>query len=273
MRIRMLIENEKLKDFPELEKEHGLSILLGINGENILFDTGATGKFIDNADKMGIDIENIDTLVISHGHYDHGGGLSRFLERNKKARILMHSRAREKHYIKVLFKKFDASIPETVFHNYSNRITFIDKTTEISKGIFIITDAVKNYPWVKFNKRMLIKEDGKFKADDLKHEIIMAVENNKKLVVITGCSHNGVINMIQSAVNKLPDMPIQAVIGGFHIMGESEQTVRELGKKLSEFNIEKTYTCHCTGKKSYKVLKHELREGIDYLCTGMDIEL
>ena len=273
MRIRMLIENEKLDNHPELEKEHGLSMLLSTNGENILFDTGATGKFIDNADKMGINIEDIDTLVISHGHYDHGGGLSRFLERNKKARVIMHSKAREKHYIKVLFKKFDASIPETVFNNYSNRITFIDETTEISRGVFIITDAVKIDPWVKFNKRMLIKKEGKFVADDLKHEITLAVENDKKLVIVTGCSHNGVINMIKSVESKLPGMPIQSVIGGFHIIGESEQTVRELGRQLSGFNIEKTYTCHCTGKKSYKVLKDELKERIDYLCTGRDIEL
>ncbi|WP_139906118.1 MBL fold metallo-hydrolase [Clostridium thermarum] len=281
MKIRMLIENEKLETCPELVKENGISMFINYNGENILFDTGATGEFINNADKLGINIEDIDTVVISHGHMDHAGGLLKFLERNKKARIFMHIRAGEKHFVKLFFKSIEVTMPQAIFEKGGNRINLINETTEISQGIFIITDIMKKEPWVRFNKKMLMKKDGKLCEDDFKHELILAFNNNGKLVILTGCSHNGVVNMIETTIAKLPQLPIQAVIGGFHLVGmpglnlyaESEATIKALAKQLSSYNIEKIYTCHCTGKKPYKILKDELQDNIEYLCTGMEVEL
>lgn len=281
MRIRMLIENEKLDTCPNLESEHGLSMHINFNGENILFDTGTTGKFIDNAEKLGINIEEIDTVVISHGHMDHAGGLLKFLEKNKKARIFVHSRAGEKHYVKLFFKSIEVTMPHEIFDKGGSRISLVDDTTEISKDMFIITDVVKKEPWVKFNKKMLMKKDGKLSEDDFKHEHILAFKSKGKLIIVTGCSHNGVVNMIETTLSKLPGMPIQAVIGGFHLVGmpglnlfgESKDTIEKLGRQLSSYNIEKIYTCHCTGKKPYQILKNELKDKIEYLCTGMDVEL
>lgn len=273
MEVKMLIENEKLKNRPELAKEHGLSIFIRYNGENILFDTGDSGAFIDNADKMGVSIEDIDTVIISHGHFDHGGGLERFFKFNSKARVFMHAQARENHYIKVLFKKIDIGIPRDIFYHYNKRISFIEDTEEISKGLFLITDITKKEPWTKFTKRMFTKKEGRFQQDDLKHEIILAINNNDKLVVFTGCSHNGVINMVNTVVDRFPAMPIEAVIGGFHLIGESKKVAEEVGQKLLQFNMDKVYTCHCTGKKAYEVLENELQGKLQYLCTGMEIEL
>ncbi|HCW03758.1 MAG TPA: hypothetical protein DGK91_03965 [Clostridium sp.] len=162
MEVKMLIENEKLESRPELAKKHGLSLFIRYKGENILFDTGDSGAFIDNADKMGVSIEDIDTVIISHGHYDHGGGLERFLRMNSKARVFIHSKARKNYYVKLPFKNKDISIPREVFYHYDKRITFMEETEELSKGLFLITDISKKEPWTKFAQRMLTKEEGRF---------------------------------------------------------------------------------------------------------------
>ena len=168
-----------------------------------------------------------------------------------------------------------------ILDRYKNRIHFIDNFSEISKDVFIVTDIIKKYPWVKFSKNLLTEKNGNFHADDFKHEIITAIHNKGKLVIITGCSHNGVANMIESTLSVFPNMPIQAVIGGFHlvgmpglnILGESKESITGLGQTLLDYGIDKTYSCHCTGMKAYRSLKEVMKDKLEYFCTGMQVEL
>ena len=145
MKLNMLIENQKSKDKTILKKEHGIAILMNVNEKKILFDTGTTGLFINNASKMGIDIKDIDMAIISHGHSDHSGGLIRFLEINQKAKVFMHPLAMEKHFVKLFFKKIDVSSSMEILDRYKNRIHFIDNFSEISKDVFIVTEVREIY--------------------------------------------------------------------------------------------------------------------------------
>jgi 7,8-dihydropterin-6-yl-methyl-4-(beta-D-ribofuranosyl)aminobenzene 5'-phosphate synthase len=281
LKLQMLIENEKLKDNPELKKEHGISVLMNVNNQKILLDTGTSGRFIENANQLGIDIKDIDIVIISHGHSDHSGGLIRFLEINPKAKVFMHPGAMEKHFAKLFFKKIDVSTPVEVLNRFQNRIHFIENFSEVSKDVYIITNIMKKYPWVNFSKNLLREDNGTLREDDFKHEMVVAIHNKGKLVIITGCSHQGVLNMIESTLSVFPNMPVQAVVGGFHlvgmpglnILGESKESITRVGKTLLDYEIDKTYTCHCTGMKPYKILKEVMKDKLEYFCTGMQVEL
>lgn len=279
MKLRMLIENESERE--DLCKEHGICLHIEMQGKKLLFDTGASGKFMDNAKKMGVDIGDIDKVIISHAHSDHCGGLLGFLDTNKKAPVYMSIKARREYYINMLLIKENISVPSEVFDVYSDRIRFVNDFTQIEDNVFLLTDFFQKYPLVKSGKHLLTKSEGHFVRDSFDHEIALVINNGGKLVVLTGCSHNGVDNMVESVIRKFPNMPIQTVIGGFHLMGfpfhrlmgESRPNIISLGKRLLDYRIEKTYTCHCTGSWGYSVLKETMGDKIEYFKTGMQVEL
>ncbi len=281
MTVTVLAEDTVAPGSAGLRPEHGLSLHIGLDRASILYDAGASGLFADNAARLGVDIAGIDLAAVSHGHYDHGGGIMRFLELNQLAVVHMHSRAADPHYVKVLFRKNDASIPPEVFRRHRDRIRFIDGFIEAGRDVFLLTDIGKGYPWVKFNRTLLMGQAGGAVPDTLQHEIVMVVREADGLVVFTGCGHNGVLNMVDTVRMRFPGTPIKAVLGGFHLMGipgmnilaEDEASVRRIGQNLLELGIGRTYTGHCTGAKAYRVLKEVMGSAVDALATGSRIEI
>lgn len=273
----MLIENEA-RD-AGLKKEHGLSIYIDTGEEKILFDAGASGDFADNAGKLGVDLKDVDMVVVSHAHHDHTGGLLRFLELNGNAQIYINTYAMQSFFYKFLFKKENISAPRELFEKYQERICLLDGDTEINKRITLVSGFKRVYPLVKSSRSLLVERNGKYQEDEFDHEQAMVIDNSGKLVIITGCSHNGVDNMLETIIERFPGMPVQTVIGGFHLMGfpfdnlmgESGKNICELSDRLLSYGIEKTLTCHCTGKRAYNILKGRMGEKIEYFDTGKNI--
>ena len=281
MTVTVLAENTVAEGGAGLRPEHGLSLHIGLGHASILYDAGASGLFADNAARMGIDLAAVGLAAVSHGHYDHGGGLMRFLELNQQAVVHMHRRAADPHYVKVLFRKRNASIPPEVFRRHPDRIRFIDGFTEAGRDMFLLTDIGQGYPWVKFNRTLLMGQAGGAVPDTLQHEIVMVVREADGLVVFTGCGHNGVLNMVDAVRARFPDTPIKAVLGGFHLVGipgmnvlaEDEASVRQIGRMLLDRGIGRTYTGHCTGARAFRTLKAVMGSAVDCLATGSRIEI
>lgn len=281
MRVTVLIEDTKRADLG-LEGELGLSLHISRDNENILFDTGATGKFVGNAEKLGVSLKDVDVTAISHGHFDHGGGLRSFLEINDNSPVYMRTNANEEHYLKAfLFLKKDIGIEKDVFNDYRDRIKFINDFTEISDDVYLLTDIKLKYPTPAGHKYIYVKKGNEMIHDDFPHELMMVIKDNDGLVIFTGCSHHGVLNMVDAAVQKFPDSPIKALFGGFHFIGlpffnhmaESKKSVENIGRKLLEYPIEKVYTGHCTGKKAFPILKSVMGDKVEYSKTGDSVEL
>jgi len=146
MRITVLVENTRLESRKDLSAEHGLSLHVYRDDKQILFDTGATDAFSKNAEKLGVDIQQVDMVVISHHHYDHGGGLAHFLEANQKAKIYLRQCEEREYYFRALgiISKY-VGLDKSLFQRYADRFDFVDEFTEISPGVFILTQIEKPY--------------------------------------------------------------------------------------------------------------------------------
>jgi len=280
MKLTALIEDTTKKS--NLDAEKGLSLHIQRENDNILFDTGITGNFVDNADKLGIDLKDVDVTAISHGHFDHGGGLRRFMELNEDSKVYIRTHSDEDHYFKgfAIIKRY-IGMDKTLFSDYSDRINMIDEFKEISKDVYLLKDIGLKYPIPAGSKYLYVKKDGQMVHDTFQHEQMMIIKEDDGMIIFSGCSHHGVLNMVDAAIEKFPDIPIKGLFGGFHFIGfpffnhmaESRSNVENIGRKLLEYPIEKVYTGHCTGRKAYPILKNVMGDMVEYFATGDSVDL
>lgn len=261
MKITVLVENTACKE--ELGSQHGLSFYIEMRKEKILFDCGADGLFLENAKKLGVDIPAVDYLVLSHGHYDHGGGLAEFIKTNSKAKIFINEHAFGDYYFKVLFIKKYIGLDQSLKEN--NRIVFVGDELKIDDNVIIFSNITGEKFRSKLS-RLMKKENGKFLLDDFKHEQCLIIDD----VLFAGCAHTGIVNIYEKAKSK---KPIKYIFGGFHLYNpatkksEDTELIKNIGNALREEDI-KIYTGHCTGERAVKILKPVLGQRIEEISTG-----
>lgn len=274
MIIKALVENTSISE--EFGSEHGLSLYIETKDHKILFDVGASGLFLKNAKKMNVNIADVDYLIISHGHNDHGGGLRLFFEHNNRAKVLIHQQAFEKHYVLRQNENLEfIGLEEKLKQN--KQVILTSDRYSISKGIQIFSNVIQREPCPISNSRLLMEQNGTSMKDTFAHEQNLVIEEGGKTLLVTGCAHNGIVNIIEHFHNLKKCMP-DYVIGGFHLSSrslgnnESIETTEQIGKYLLNTNA-KYYTCHCTGIEPYKRLKAVMGENIDYLAAGSEIKI
>jgi 7,8-dihydropterin-6-yl-methyl-4-(beta-D-ribofuranosyl)aminobenzene 5'-phosphate synthase len=279
MKITVLAENSICKTSSEnLESENGLSLFIEFDERKILFDTGQSDLFIKNAEKMGIDISKVDYLVISHGHFDHGGGLKHFLRVNKKAKIFLHINAANKFYTRVFrLIPFYVGLDQKIIAQ-KNRLYFIDEDTQFDNKMILLEGFPDVFPQPEANKALLEKVNNRFIPDKFNHELAMLLIENNEIVLFTGCSHSGIINIIDEVKLVSKTMRIKATFGGFHIhnpisnKNESTDYIDKLAEALGETD-QVFYTGHCTGENNIQYLSGWMCSRIKTMNTGKVIEL
>jgi len=279
MKVVTLTENEKVEG--DLKNEFGLSLHLEANGRRILFDTGSTTAFAENAPKLGVDLGAVDLAVLSHSHFDHGGGLRSFFKANSRAPLYLRPGTEEEYFARVLFLEKYIGLDHGVIRENAQRIRIIDQDTEIASGLHIITQIPRAELRPHTEKRLLVKQNGKLIADEFRHELAFVVEEVDGISVLTGCGHRGILNMLQAAKSKFPDRRIKAAIGGFHMigspisggMGMTAEEVREIARRFKELGCERVISGHCTGNKASAILRSELKEVYSDLRTGAAFQI
>jgi 7,8-dihydropterin-6-yl-methyl-4-(beta-D-ribofuranosyl)aminobenzene 5'-phosphate synthase len=285
MNVTVLTENSP-GPIAGLEAEFGLSLLIETPAATILMDTGASGRFAENAEKLGIDLASVDWLVLSHGHYDHGGGLGAFFEKNGHARAVI-KRGADSSFYGSLIPRLPGFLHRTgavtryigldsrTLERYPDRIQWIDADTDFAPGVRVLASIPHIHPLAKGNDYLLVKQDGRYEPDDFHHELLLVIEQECGSVVFSGCAHNGILNMLEAVRRANPDHPICAVIGGFHLnlprsekMSGTEKEIRELAESMGKQVAGKILTGHCTGAEAFSVLKSELGEQLQALHTG-----
>ena len=210
MKIITLIENLVYQQ--GLFAEHGLSIYIETENRKILFDTGQTGLFLQNAGTLGISMEDIDCLVLSHGHYDHTGGLYPFLKINSKAKVYVKKDIFTPKYSGQ--SRFIGTPMNEVLLN--NRLVFVESITEIADDIFIMPD-IQIHNSIDTHFKGLNKEVGnELVPDEFEDELFIVIKQNEQLNIVTACAHRGITNICTTATEHFK-LPIGLILGGFHM--------------------------------------------------------
>ncbi len=272
MIIKTLAENTAVSE--AFGSEHGLSLYIETAKHHLLFDMGASALFAENAAKMGVDLSTVDIAVLSHDHYDHGGGLKKFLELNQKAKIHVSAQAFGKRYAKSPDGKYKyIGIDESLLSH--DRFVFVSGYMRINEEMELFSGVrpVKFAP--SGNKDLFMMRGDSMVPDDFAHEQNLIIREGGKVVLIAGCAHNGIVNIIEHMQTAGYGSPTH-VIGGFHLYNrsadrdEDPELVGRIGNRLNETDSQ-YYTCHCTGIGSYNILKTIMGDRIGYLASGSQI--
>ena len=262
MKIWTLMENTTCDT--NLTCEHGLSLYIEAAGKRILFDAGQSDAFADNAEKMGVDLSQVDICILSHGHYDHGGGLKRFLEVNDHAPIYVSRHAfgdyynGEEKYIGLDWELLN-----------EERITFVRDNLTLTDQLSLHACTGFPLPYYTDAYGMQAKRKDALEVDDFRHEIYLLIRDGARRIIVSGCSHRGVLNI---KTWFAPDV----FIGGFHLMKlDPEKDATRLKFTAMELLAKDTvyYTGHCTGEQQYDALKTHMGERLHRLTTGAVFEI
>lgn len=263
MKIYCLMENTTCSE--SIKCEHGLSMYIEANGKKILYDSGASGSFVENAKVMGVDLAAVDLAILSHGHNDHGGGLATFLEVNQKAKIYVAAKALDKYFND---KGKDISVDAKLLE--SGRLVLVEDKLELGDGLTLTNHNGEKRPYYAGTYGQKAFVDGELVPDLYLHEQYLTIEEKGKKVVFSGCSHKGVLNIVDWLK---PDI----FVGGFHFMklepevGEDKAVLEEAAGVMNRSKAH-FLTCHCTGLKQYNFLKERVAE-LEYLAAGKIIEI
>ena len=269
MKVITLVENT-----PGAEDcifEHGLSVYIETKKHKVLVDTGASDAFIKNAEKLNIDLSKVDFLVLSHGHYDHAGGILDFVKINRTAPIYMrpaaakgyyHLKETEARYIGI--DKRISGFPQVIF---TNELELVDEQVTMFSGVR------GRKLWPKGNMTLKCLENGEYLQDGFEHEQYLVVEEDQERVLISGCAHNGILNILEKYHQIYGSFP-DKVITGFHMkknvpLTEEEKavviaTAEELKKMVNTY----FYSGHCTGEEAFGIMKEIMGEQLIALHSG-----
>jgi len=256
IRIVTLIENS-LGEHLALKTEHGISFYIEKENHTMLFDTGQSGAFIHNAHNLGINLENIEIVAISHGHYDHSGGFRNLVDSVRSFELIIGRGFFNKKYAKdgISFEYLGNDFDEEFLNKQHISWRYADKSIEeILPGIFVLTNFPRIHEDEKINPRFILEKRNEFVPDDFSDEISLAVETPQGFIVLVGCSHPGIKNMLDAAASRLPG-PIYGVMGGTHLVEASEKSLALSIHYLATSEFKAIGVSHCTGNKATSELQ------------------
>ncbi len=273
MKITVLINDIALDGF---EHEHGLSYLIETKKDRLLFDTGQSDLFVRNAMKLGIDLAEVEHVIISHGHYDHGGGMKYFIKLNSRADILIRENAFGNLYSE---QEGNRLKPIGIDRNDypAKRLILTGEEHVIDKDLFLFSGVTGRKLFPSRNQSLLQETGKEIMPDKFDHEQNLVVKEGDKTLLVVGCAHNGVINILETLASRYGIVP-DHVLGGLHLYSastrtmESEENMLELAKYLKKHPAS-FYTGHCTGMEPYMYLKGILKDKISYLKAGSILEI
>ena len=246
-----------------LQGEHGLSLLVEVGGHKVLFDTGASDLFIRNARLMGIDLREVDCLVLSHGHRDHTGGLHHFLRLNDRAQVVCKR--------EVLCPKYKDERENGLMHPEdldTSRFRFVEQTEEVLPGVFVFPQLPVADEADTHFEHFYTLTDGQKRPDRFDDELALVLKRDLDLAVLSACSHRGITNILRTVHEAFPAGVLKLVLGGFHIRTAGVGKYSVIARYLSDNLPQRLGVCHCTGVDQYALFHQSFADRLFYSYTG-----
>ncbi len=271
LRITTLIENMPDEE-GKLIAEHGLSLHIEFDDKRILFDTGQTGDFVKNAEPLGIDLKALDDIIISHGHYDHSGGVMTLLSEMEKPLPFYVGEGffapKYKHLSDGTYRYNGNPFTEQELRDRKVDLCMVtEDVTYLTERILLF----KNFPVVcgfeRKNEKFVLPDGDKYTVDAFGEEVALGLRTSKGLVLIVGCSHVGICNILQ-AVRSRVEEPIYAMLGGTHLMEADEDRLQKTMEVFRRFGVQCVAVSHCTGEQGIALARETFGERFILNNTG-----
>ncbi len=268
MKIITLVENTSEKE--ECIAEHGLSIYIETQKHKLLLDTGQTDAVVKNAEALGIDLTAVDTVILSHGHYDHSGGILPFSKLNHTAQIVMQRTTAEPHFNGERYIGIDTDILKLP------NIRLLGGDLQLDDELFLFSGITGRRCYPQGNRKLSCLKDGVKTEDDFAHEQCLVITRNGKRWLLSGCAHNGILNILDKYKEHFGADP-DYVISGFHMMKrdgdytyEEKAVIIQTARELSQMNTV-FYSGHCTGTPAFEMMKEIMGDKLIALHSGEQI--
>jgi len=265
LEMTVLIDNVAAEP---LVSEWGLSILITADDRSILLDTGASHLFAQNAERLGIDLNSVDTGVLSHAHYDHADGMDTFFSLNQEAPFLVREGTRENcfgikdgalHYI---------GIQSGILKQHEARIQYVSGVYKIADGLWLVPHRKSDYTAIAMRNDLYTVCGQDRRPDDFAHEQSLVVETEKGLVVFNSCSHAGMTNILADISEMLGREDVYAYVGGLHLYKMTDEELDSLCGEIQRTTVKHIFTGHCTGDHAFNYLQGRLGPGICQFSSG-----
>ena len=268
-RITLLVDHRAVS--PALATEHGLSFLLELGELVILFDTGASDAFLRNGDHLGIPLDRVAHVILSHGHWDHTGGIQAALDRAPGAQLYLHpqalgpkfSRHPERPVREIGFPKASWSAVCPLAH----RVNWTTAPLRLFREVGLTGPIPRRRPLEDVSGPFFLDREG-CHPDPLVDDQALWIQTPSGLVVVLGCAHAGVVNTLEYVQRITGETRIRAVLGGLHLVNASEQRLSFTVEALQRLEVEAIFPCHCSGESGVATLQKYLGDRVRVLAAG-----
>ncbi|WP_456394896.1 MBL fold metallo-hydrolase [Thermococcus sp.] len=273
VKIHTLAEDYAGYESPFLA-QHGISFLIEYRGKKVLFDAGQNAApILHNMELLKVSPGDIDYIFLSHCHYDHTGGLIEILRKiGKRIPVIAHPAIFRKHFVmKPSLRHVGIPFRREDVEEYGE-LFLTAEPFQIIEGMYSTGEITEREEFERKNPEVYTLRDGRIVRDDLRDDMSIAIRTPEGLVIVSGCSHAGIVSIVKHALRLTGEKKVRAVIGGFHLIDAGEERIRMTVEAFKELGVEEVYTGHCTGLRAEAAFLEAYGDRFHKLHAGMVIE-
>ena len=273
IRIRILVDNNVSTGLAE---EHGFSALIEVSGNSILFDTGQGKALVPNAAILACDLRRVDTLILSHGHYDHVGAVSQVLQIAPTTRVFCHAGS-----LLTRYSIRSGEAPRTISMPISEmkaildlpayQVQWLTAPRQIFPDVGVTGPIPRTHPWEDTGGPFFLDAEGRY-PDPMVDDMALWVNTSRGLIILLGCCHSGLVNTVEHIRSASGVERVFGIIGGLHLVNASRERLTATCSALRTWDTDFVVPCHCTGDEAMAFLNNELGSKVTQGYAGLELQ-